>query len=42
MMAAAATLQEIFSKHNPRQRHGAAHTLSPGEMSDLISYLKSL
>jgi DNA-binding beta-propeller fold protein YncE len=38
----AATLEEIFSKHNPLQRHGAAHKLMPVEMSDLLTYLRSL
>jgi cytochrome c peroxidase len=38
----ASTLEEIFTKHNPRQRHGAAHLLSKEELSDLIAYLRSL
>jgi DNA-binding beta-propeller fold protein YncE/mono/diheme cytochrome c family protein len=38
----AATLTEVFSKHNPAQRHGAAHTLTAEEMADLVEYLKSL
>jgi cytochrome c peroxidase len=38
----AATLEEAFTKHNPKQRHGAAHTLSREELADLIAYLKSL
>src|SRR5262249_24061805 len=38
----AGTLEEIFSKHNPKQLHGAAHALSPDEMKDLVAYLKSL
>jgi cytochrome c peroxidase len=38
----AATLEEIFTKHNPDKRHGAAHLLSDDELNDLIAYLKSL
>jgi mono/diheme cytochrome c family protein len=38
----AATLEEVFAKYNPTQRHGAAHKLTPGELGDLITYLKSL
>jgi YVTN family beta-propeller protein len=38
----AATLEEIFTRHNPEQRHGAAHLLSDDEFKDLIAYLKSL
>lgn len=38
----AATLEEVFTRHNPRQRHGAAHLLSNEELSDLLAYLKSL
>jgi cytochrome c peroxidase len=38
----AATLEEVFTKHNPRQRHGAAHLLSKEELADLIVYLNSL
>jgi YVTN family beta-propeller protein len=38
----AATLFEVFGRYNPAQRHGAAHLLSPKELTELISYLKSL
>jgi cytochrome c len=38
----AATLEEIFTKHNPEKRHGAAHLLSEQELDDLIWFLKSL
>jgi cytochrome c peroxidase len=38
----AATLEEVFTKHNSQQRHGAAHTLTREELADLIAYLKSL
>jgi YVTN family beta-propeller protein len=38
----AATLKEVFTKHDPKQRHGAAHTLTKDELADLIAYLKSL
>jgi YVTN family beta-propeller protein len=36
------TLEEVFTKYNPEQRHGAAHKLSKVELADLIAYLKSL
>jgi hypothetical protein len=35
-------LEEVFTKHNPKGWHGAAHTLSKEELGDLIAYLKSL
>jgi cytochrome c peroxidase len=38
----AKTLEEIFTKYNPRRRHGAAHLFSPAELSDVAAYLKSL
>jgi YVTN family beta-propeller protein len=38
----AATLEEVFTKHNARQLHGAAHRLTPEELADLVVYLKSL
>ncbi len=38
----AATLEEVFSKFNARQRHGAAHLLTPAEMTDLLTFLRSL
>jgi YVTN family beta-propeller protein len=38
----AATLREIFEKHNPQQRHGRAHELTPVELGDLVAFLKSL
>jgi YVTN family beta-propeller protein len=38
----AATLEEIFTKHNPKKRHGAAHLLHEDELADLMAYLKSL
>jgi cytochrome c peroxidase len=38
----AATLEDVFAKHNPRQRHGAAHLLTAAELADLIAYLKGL
>ncbi|HYT94969.1 MAG TPA: hypothetical protein VEL76_40000 [Gemmataceae bacterium] len=38
----AATLEEVFGRHNAAQRHGAAHLLSRDELADLICYLKSL
>jgi YVTN family beta-propeller protein len=38
----AATLEEIFTKHNAKKQHGAADGLTPAELSDLVAYLKSL
>jgi mono/diheme cytochrome c family protein len=38
----AATLEEVFTRYNPQQRHGGAHRLSREELADLIVYLKSL
>ena len=38
----AKTLEAIFTEHNPKGKHGAAHLLSKEEMADLIAYLKSL
>lgn len=38
----AATLEEVFLKHNPRRMHGAAHELTSGQWQDLVGYLKSL
>lgn len=38
----AATLEEVFTKHDGKQRHGAAHALTREEFQDLIAYLKSL
>jgi YVTN family beta-propeller protein len=37
-----ATLEDIFTKHNVKNRHGDAHELTPEELKDLIAYLKSL
>jgi cytochrome c peroxidase len=38
----AATLDDVFSKFNERQRHGAAHLLTPAELTELIAFLRSL
>ncbi len=38
----AATLEDVFKKHDPEQRHGAGRELSVEELADLIAYLKSL
>ena len=38
----AATLEEIFERHNPEKRHGRAHELTRGELADVIMFLKSL
>jgi YVTN family beta-propeller protein len=38
----AATLEEIFTKHNPAGLHGHAADLAPADLADLVEYLKSL
>jgi YVTN family beta-propeller protein len=38
----AATLEEIFTKHNAAGIHGHAADLAPTELADLVEYLKSL
>ncbi|MCS7160832.1 MAG: hypothetical protein RMJ19_10210, partial [Gemmatales bacterium] len=38
----AATLEEIFTRHNPQRRHGQAHLLSREELAELLVFLKSL
>lgn len=36
------TLRSIFTEHNPEKKHGKAHVLTPGELDDLVAYLKTL
>jgi mono/diheme cytochrome c family protein len=38
----AATLEEVFTKHSDKKKHGDADQLTPGELRDLIAYLQSL
>jgi DNA-binding beta-propeller fold protein YncE len=38
----AATLEAVFTQHNPLARHGAADLLTKEELADLVAYLKSL
>lgn len=38
----AATLAEVFGKHNTGERHGAAHRLNKQELADLLAFLRSL
>jgi YVTN family beta-propeller protein len=38
----ATTLDEVFTKFNERQRHGAAHMLTPREREDLLAYVRGL
>lgn len=38
----AATLEEIFEKYNPSQRHGQAHKLSEAELADVLRYVREL
>jgi len=38
----AATLEEIFQKHNAKQLHGKAHELSADELKDVIQYVREL
>ena len=38
----AATLEEVFTKHNQSDKHGYTSDLSPGEIQDLVEYVNSL
>jgi YVTN family beta-propeller protein len=38
----AATLEEVFTRHNAARRHGSAHRLTADELRDLVAYLKGL
>ena len=38
----AKTLEEIFQRHNAQQLHGKVQELSPGEMKDLLEYVREL
>jgi DNA-binding beta-propeller fold protein YncE len=38
----AVTLEEVFTKFNPKDQHGATRQLSKDELADLIEYLLSL
>lgn len=38
----AATLEEVFDKHNQQKRHGQAHELTRQELSDLLAFVRSL
>ncbi|MFN3652837.1 MAG: c-type cytochrome [Armatimonadota bacterium] len=38
----AATLEEIFTRHNEAKLHGRAHELSPEELNDVVQYLREL
>ena len=38
----AKTLLEIFTLHDKEKKHGKAHLLSPGELADLIAFLRTL
>jgi YVTN family beta-propeller protein len=38
----AATLNEVVTVHNPNDRRGLTSSLTPGQVADLIEYLKSL
>jgi hypothetical protein len=39
--AAAATLEEIWTKFNPDDRHGRTNDLKKDELNDLIQYLRT-
>ena len=39
---AAATLEEIWTKFNMVNRHGATHDLTREQLNDLVAYLKAL
>jgi cytochrome c peroxidase len=36
------TIKEIFTTHNPKDRHGKTSALTPEELEQLLAYLKSL
>ena len=38
----AATLEEVFRKYNPSQKHGKAHLLSEKELADVMRYVREL
>ena len=38
----AATLEEVVTKFNAKDRHGKTSALKPGELQDLVEYVKSL
>ena len=38
----AATLHELFTRHNPDDKHGQTSMLTEGELDDLVAYLRSL
>jgi YVTN family beta-propeller protein len=38
----AATLEEVFSKYNEKNKHGDADRLTAAELADLVAYLRSL
>ncbi len=38
----AATIEEIFTKHNPNDQHGRTSDLSPEQIADLSAYVRSL
>ena len=37
----AASLMDVFTKHDPEGKHGKASKLTPKELADLVEYLKS-
>jgi cytochrome c peroxidase len=38
----AATLEEVWTKHNPRDKHGFSSDWTKQQLNDLMEYLKSL
>jgi YVTN family beta-propeller protein len=38
----AATLHEVFTKHNPNDQHGKTSHLNPAQIDDLVAFLKCL
>ena len=40
--SSAATLEEVFTKGNRKQKHGKTHLLSPAQMQDLLAYVREL
>jgi cytochrome c peroxidase len=38
----AATLEEVFTRHNPASLHGQAHALTPQELAELLAYVREM
>jgi cytochrome c peroxidase len=38
----AATLEQVFERHNAARKHGKAHQLTKQELADLLRYVREL